>query len=151
MRIYKYKTIKLALRSLVDDARQKVWREATEAPWFDKKAVTSWMAGNRADGQSVASWSLRVRALDTFYAQSDPSWRDLLGLDKDMFATINASEYGKVLCAAAHEFTAAEKESAVMAMHPELSGMYRTVLDFVNSIQLQQGGIPREPVAETSG
>ena len=57
-----------------------------------------------------------------------PSWR---GLDGDMLATMSAPEYGKVLCAAAHEFTADEKEAAVMAVQPDLVGMYKSVLAFV--------------------
>lgn len=127
LRVYRYKTNKLALRALVDEARQKAWRDAAGSPWFDRKAVDAWMATNRADGQTDASWGLRVRALDAAH----PSWRDAIGLDGDMLATMSAPEYGKVLCAASHEFTADEKEAAVMAVQPDLVGMYKSVLAFV--------------------
>ena len=89
-------------------------------------------------GQSDASWGLRVKALDS----CRPSWRADIGLDGDAFATIGSSEYGKVLCAAAHEFTEGEKEAAVMSVQPELVGMYQSVLRFV------AGKPPRTPSQE---
>jgi hypothetical protein len=124
-RLYKYGTNKLALRALVDQARQKVWRDATGAPWFDEGAAKSWMSDHRIDGQSETSWNLRSRALDAIH----PTWRDMLGLDRDMFATIDAPEHEKDVLVI--EFADEEMEAAVKAVDPGLVGMYKSVLEFV--------------------
>jgi hypothetical protein len=119
---------KLALRSLVDAARNKIWEAALTRYKVDKKKKDEWMNANRQPGQSESSWKLKIKYLETFY----PSWTSELELENDMLATVNNKEYNKVLCGPAHSFTASDQEVAVRNVEDGLEGFYNAVYDYVH-------------------
>lgn len=127
MRLYKHKSNKIALRAIVDAARDKVKTLVKKCSWFEKAKAKTWRESHRVYGQGEDAWKLWVFYLD----ESHPTWKADICIDEDVFATINHEEYGKVLNAAAHEVSDHEKEEAVHAVKDELKGMYESVLQFI--------------------
>jgi hypothetical protein len=126
--VYKTKHNKLAIRALVDQARRNMWKSAMNIlNETQMAAVSAYIKDNRQFGQSEDSWKLKIKALDA----TAPQWKENLKIDPDMFATINAEEYNKVLCAPAHEFKQCDIEAAVAAINSELQGFYDKVLKYV--------------------
>ena len=127
MLVVQTKHNKLAIRALVDKARQQILKSATDILDAEKKhSATEYVKKNRQAGEIEQSWKLQIKALD----HVNPTWKEELGIDVDMFETINAEEYNKVLCAPAHEFSKTDIESAVAVLNADLQGFYDKVIAY---------------------
>lgn len=116
----------LALRKLVDLARQKIWKDSTSD--LDAVQLKAFLETNRQAGQSEQAWGLRLKALDSL----KQGWRD--SINKDVLAVATDSPfYNKVLCPSAHEYTCEEQQYAVGCLDGELEPMYQLVYKFVHT------------------
>ena len=133
LNIYRSGRNNLALRSLVDSARTKVWNDALKLPGIDTAMLLKWRCENKVYGQSEESWKLKLKSLDAHY----PDWKTLLKLDVKVYDTLHMDEYRKVFCTEAHEFTDEDINLAVRDVQPGLKGFYGNVLTFVKGVNIE--------------
>jgi hypothetical protein len=129
--VYQTKRNKLAIRCLIDKARQFMWNTTFESlSDAQKKEVVEWITKNRLFGQNETSWRLRTQALDTLYSD----WKDKLNVDPDMFAIVNSDEHNHRLFDSASQILMHDVLKAISCIDvADLRGFYRKVLDYVLS------------------
>lgn len=128
--VYQTKRNKLAIRCLIDKARQFMWNATFESlSDAQQKEVVEWITKNRLFGQNETSWRLRTRALDTLSS----GWKDKLNVDPDMFAIVNSDEHNRRLFDSASQILMDDILKAISCIDADLRGFYRKVLDYVLS------------------